>query len=126
MATIVCGVVALAGTEPLSATTLFPHVTAIDDASTSSLSGGTPVHIEGHGFTGATSVDFGTLAASSFTVEDDDDIVATAPASSTAGPVEITVTTDSGTSSRNPGDVFTYVNVPLLSRNLGVNADDLA
>jgi hypothetical protein len=70
-------------------------------------------------------VRFGSVNAPDFTVEDDSDIVVTAPPASTTGPVEITVTTPSGTSTPNPGDVFTYVGGPsLMSESGSVNVND--
>ncbi|MFG2191694.1 IPT/TIG domain-containing protein [Streptomyces sp. NPDC048639] len=69
--------------------------------------GGTVVTLTGTGFTGATSVKFGTTAASSFTVISATQITATAPAGT--GTVQVTVTTPSGTSNGLP---YTYVTVP--------------
>jgi hypothetical protein len=72
------------------------------------LAGGTTVDIEGHGFTGATAVDFGTTAATSFTVLSDDEISAVSPASTTNGTVDVTVTTAGGTSVAHHHDQFLY------------------
>jgi hypothetical protein len=72
------------------------------------VSGGTSVAITGSGFTGATAVNFGATAASSFTVNSDTSITATAPAASAVGPVDVTVTTPSGTSATSSADQFTY------------------
>jgi len=86
---------------------------------------GTSVTLTGLGFTGATSVKFGTTSASSVVVVDDGTITCTAP--STSGTVDVTVTTPQGTSVINPphqsggvlvtGDQFTYtiVGVPIVS-----------
>jgi hypothetical protein len=68
--------------------------------------GGTPVTITGTGFTGATAVSFGGTAATSFTVNSDISISATAPAHS-IGPVTVSVTTPGGTSTV-PG-LFAYL-----------------
>ncbi|MFJ1709446.1 IPT/TIG domain-containing protein, partial [Kitasatospora sp. NPDC088346] len=54
---------------------------------------------------------FGASAATSFTVVSDTQITATAP-SSTAGPVNITVTTPGGTSN---GVAYTYLPAPTLT-----------
>lgn len=70
--------------------------------------GGTSVMITGSGFTGTTAVNFGATAASSFTVNSDTSITATAPAATAAGPVDVTVTTPSGTSATSSADQFTY------------------
>jgi alpha-tubulin suppressor-like RCC1 family protein len=69
--------------------------------------GGTSSTITGTDFTGATSVSFGALPASSFTVNSPTSISAIAPAG-TAGATDITVTTASGTSALNLYDVFKY------------------
>ncbi|WP_308492505.1 IPT/TIG domain-containing protein [Microbacterium terrisoli] len=73
--------------------------------------GGTTVTITGTGFTGATAVDFGGVAAGSFTVVSDTQITATTPAHA-AGPVDVTVTAPGGTS--GPG-TFTFVAPPAIS-----------
>ncbi len=71
--------------------------------------GGTSVTITGSGFSGATAVDFGTTAASSFTVNSaGTQITATSPAEA-AGTVDVTVTTGSGTSATSAADQFTYL-----------------
>jgi hypothetical protein len=72
------------------------------------VSGGTSVTITGSGFTGATAVNFGATAASSFTVNSDTSITATAPAATAVGPVDVTVTTPSGTSATSSADQYTY------------------
>ncbi len=72
------------------------------------VSGGTSVTITGSGFTGATAVNFGATAASSFTVNSDTSITATAPAATAVGPVDVTITTPSGTSPTSSADQFTY------------------
>lgn len=69
--------------------------------------GGTAVTITGTGFTGATSVKFGTTAATSFSVVNDTTITATSPAHA-AGLADVTVTTPAGTSAISSGDQFAY------------------
>jgi hypothetical protein len=61
--------------------------------------GGTSVLISGHDFTGATSVTFGGTPASSFTVVAETTITATAPPSSSAGSVPVSVITLAGSAS---------------------------
>ncbi len=68
--------------------------------------GGRLVTISGSGFTGATSVKFGTAAATSYTVVNSSTITATSPPGT--GTVDVTVTTAAGTSPTNPLDQFTY------------------
>src|SRR5207237_1058236 len=61
-------------------------------------------------FTGATSISFGDVAASSFTVSSDDSITATVP-SQALGTVDVTVTTPDGQSWVSPAeDEFSYIN----------------
>ncbi|MFJ9448304.1 IPT/TIG domain-containing protein [Kitasatospora sp. NPDC101235] len=61
------------------------------------LAGGTKVTLTGSHLTGTTAVAFGTTPATSFAVDSDTQITATVPASSTAGKVDVTVTTPGGT-----------------------------
>jgi hypothetical protein len=83
-----------------------PSVTGITPTS-GSTAGGTVVTVTGSGFTGATAVNFGTTAATDFTVLSDTSLTAIAPAGS-AGTVDTTVVTPSGTSSTGSADQFTY------------------
>ena len=71
--------------------------------------GGNTVTLTGTGFTGATTVSFGSASAS-FTVNSATQITATAPAGT--GAVAVTVTTPGGTSS---GASYTYVSAPVIS-----------
>ncbi|MFR9750050.1 IPT/TIG domain-containing protein [Nocardia sp. 004] len=75
--------------------------------------GGTPVVITGTGFNGATAVTFGATPAVSFTVDNDNQITATAPIG--VGAAGVTVTTSGGIS--NPG-IYTYVPFPVIT---GIN-----
>jgi hypothetical protein len=77
------------------------------------LGGGTSVTITGAGFTGATQVSFGSVPATSFTVNSDTQITAVAP-SQTAGRVDLTVTGSGGTSDTSSADYFTYVAPPAI------------
>lgn len=72
--------------------------------------GGTSVTITGTGFTGPTTVRFGTTATT-FTLDSPTQITAIAPAGS-AGAVQVTVITSAGTSN---GVTYTYLAVPALS-----------
>ncbi|QIL19344.1 autotransporter domain-containing protein [Thermomonas sp. HDW16] len=83
--------------------------------------GGTTVTITGTRLTGATAVNFGTTVASSFTVDTDTQITATAPAGS--GTVDVIVTTPGGTSAASqytyiPPPAVTSVAVPAAGRYL--------
>ncbi|WP_149257115.1 IPT/TIG domain-containing protein [Actinomadura sp. K4S16] len=69
-------------------------------------SGGNPVFITGHGFTGVTRVRFGTANAD-FIFNSDTRITATAPPASTLTPVNVIVTTPRGSS--QSGVLYSYV-----------------
>jgi hypothetical protein len=69
--------------------------------------GGTTVTVTGTGFTGATKVLFGALAATSFTVVSATEITAVSPAQA-AAVHNIYVTTPGGTSTPVMADLFTY------------------
>ncbi len=74
--------------------------------------GGTVVTLSGVNFSGATAVTFGGVPATSFTVDDDNNITATTPAGA-AGAVPVAVTTAGGTATRTDG--YTYVAPPEVS-----------
>ena len=93
-----------------------PTVTGVSPSS-GAASGNTTVTITGTGFTGATAVAFGGLAAKSYTVNSDTQITATSPGGS--GTVDIKVTGPNGTSVPTSNDHFTYV-AASLPANLGV------
>jgi hypothetical protein len=77
--------------------------------------GGNRVTISGAGFTGASAVSFGSVPATSFTVESDQEILAVSPAGS-AGTVDVTVTAATGTSPADPADVYGYsLKVPVVT-----------
>ena len=88
-------------------TYLGPSITGISPAS-GPKTGATSVTITGSGFTGATKVAFGTVAATSFTVVNDTTITATSPVESPAT-VNIKVTTPDGVSPSVAADQFTYL-----------------
>jgi hypothetical protein len=68
--------------------------------------GGATVELTGANFTGATSVDFGGTEATSFTVNSDGSITATAPPGT--GTVDVTVNNIEGPGRSVAGDKFTY------------------
>ena len=86
-------------------------------------SGETSITITGTGFTGATSVDFGTTPALTMGLISDTEITATSPQvpASAAGTVDVTVTTPDGTSATGAADLFTFVAPGPLSRVTGVS-----
>lgn len=95
----------------ITATVSAPAVTGIGPAN-GPASGGTSVTITGSNFTGATSVNFGTVAvaASGFTVNSATSITAISPPGS--GAVHVTVVTPAGSSTTSAADLFTYDVVP--------------
>jgi IPT/TIG domain len=83
-----------------------PQVTGIIP-SQGPAAGGTAVKIHGSGFTGATAVRFGTLAATGMTVDSDTQISAVTPAG--GGQVDVVVVTPSGATAVNPASHFSYL-----------------
>jgi hypothetical protein len=69
---------------------------------------GTSVTISGSGFSGVTNVNFGGVAAASFTVNSDSEIVAQSPPPNVSGAVDVTVINPDGSSSATSADLFTY------------------
>jgi hypothetical protein len=105
-------VVTPSGTSATSAVDQFtyaavPVVTGISPA-TGPTAGGTAVTIAGTGFTRATKVSIGSVAATSFTVDSDAQITATTGPTGAAGAVDVTVVTPGGTSATSAADRFTY------------------
>jgi hypothetical protein len=78
------------------------------------------VNITGVDFTGATAVEFGSTAASSFTVNSATSITAVSPARAVVGIVYVRVTTPAGTSRISSKDTFTFTpTVTSVSPNTG-------
>jgi YVTN family beta-propeller protein len=75
-----------------------------------SVTGGNPIDISGSGFIGATNVNFGLNPAVSYIVNSDTSITAINPPGS-AGTVNVSITTPSGTSSETSASLFTYQGV---------------
>jgi uncharacterized repeat protein (TIGR02543 family) len=100
-------------TIPPGGSTLYAHWTAIRPAITKISptsgppAGGTKVTITGSGFTGATKVVFGGVAARSFTVVSSTKITAVSPAHA-ASTLNIHVTSPGGTSAQTAADQFRY------------------
>jgi len=70
--------------------------------------GGTKVVITGTGFNGATTVRFGAIPASSFTINKAGTKITAYSPPESAGTVDVTVTTPGGTSPLSAGDHFTF------------------
>ena len=80
--------------------------------------GSNRVQVNGAGFTGATVVEFGSVAATSFQVDSDQAISAIAPAELSKTTVQVTVTTPTGTSpvDENGANDYTFVSgLPAVS-----------
>jgi len=84
-----------------------PSVTGLSTTS-GTQTGGTTIVVTGSGFTGASAVNFGSIAAVAFVVNSDTSITAVAPIAQATGSVHVTVTTPSGTSSTGSADQYTY------------------
>jgi hypothetical protein len=82
-----------------------PTVTGLSPANGPTPGGGT-VTITGTGFISATAVSFGPTAATNMTIQSDTQMTVTCPAGS--GTVDVTVTTQAGTSATSSADQFTY------------------
>jgi large repetitive protein len=95
-----------------------PTITSISP-SIGSTSGGTRVTIHGTNLSDVNNVYFGTTPGSAVSLVSDTQILATSPSRS-AGTVDITVTTPSGTSLTSTADWFTY-SVPPQSQNITFN-----
>jgi hypothetical protein len=87
-----------------------PAITNLSPTS-GSVVGGTVVTILGSGFTGASAVSFGSIAALSFSVISDGVILASAPPGTLGKPVDVVVTAPGGTSPTGSADQFTYLAV---------------
>jgi len=89
-----------------------PGITGVNSP-TGSIKGGTSVVISGHDFTGATGVKFGSVSASSFTVNSDTQVTAVSPPSAGPGAVDTSITTPAGTTEMTGADKFTYTSEAL-------------
>ncbi len=100
------------GTPATPTATAAPAVTSVTpDAG--SPAGGTQVTITGQNFTGAERVDFSGAPATSFTVNTDGTISATAPPGT--GTAYVTVTTAAGSSVAVPAGQFSYLPPPTVT-----------
>ncbi len=89
-----------------------PVVTGVSPAA-GPLTGGAQVTISGSGFTNAMGVSFGGSPATSFAVQSDGVITATAPAGT--GSADIVVTTAGGSSATSSADMFSWVAAPIVT-----------
>jgi len=87
-----------------------PAITGLSDTS-GPITGGKLVTILGTNFGGATAVKFGSTVANWFVVSSDTSITALAPSAAATGTIDLTVTTNSGTSTTGTPDQFTYSSV---------------
>jgi alpha-tubulin suppressor-like RCC1 family protein len=109
------GVVALAGgaSHSLSLGTPIPTVTGVSP-NFGPQSGATTVVLSGVNLGEATAVRFGSLDASSFTVNSPTSITATSPAGT--GVVDVTVSTPTNASAARVADRFTYIPPPAITK----------
>jgi hypothetical protein len=121
------GIIVTTGGGPSDAFSSFTYITppVISSISPSSggIAGGTNVTITGKNFTGATSVSFDGLAATTINVVNSTTITCIAPARTTAGAVGIIVTTGGG-----PSDAFssfTYITPPNITGILSSSGSTL-
>jgi hypothetical protein len=84
-----------------------PTVTKITPT-TGTTAGGTRVTISGTGLSGATSVKFGSVAATGVTVNGHGTKLKAVSPAHAVGPVNIVVTTPGGTTTNNSADTYTY------------------
>jgi hypothetical protein len=111
--TVAVTVTAPGGTSPSTTADLFTYVAAAPTVSGLSpasgpAAGGTVVVITGASFMGATTVSFGGIPASAFTVNSATSISATAPQGTATSVVGVTVTGPGGTSTFTSNDNYTY------------------
>lgn len=88
-----------------------PKVSSIstaDGTNSGPATGSTTVTVHGNAFVGVTAVLFGSVAAPSFTVKSETELVAVSPRQTTWGPMHIVVWTPAGESSTSSQDQFTY------------------
>ncbi|WP_338177527.1 IPT/TIG domain-containing protein [Jatrophihabitans sp.] len=100
-------------TATISLAAPVPSVTALSPTS-GKTAGGNTVTITGTGFTGASAVTFGTVAATSFSVVNSTKITAVAPAQA-AAKHNVYVTGPGGTNAAAAGNRYTYVNAPAVT-----------
>ncbi len=106
------GTSAASAADKFTYTAAAPTVTAITPSS-GLTDGGTAVIITGTGFVANSTVMFGTVSAASVTYNSATNLTAVSPASTTAGSVDVTVTSIGVTSATSPADQFTYTTTPL-------------
>jgi alpha-tubulin suppressor-like RCC1 family protein len=105
--------IAAGGTHALAFGEPKPTITAVSPQ-VGPTSGGTTVTLTGAGFTGATSVVFGTTAGTGLTVVSDTSATVVAPPGS--GTVDIMLTTPSGTTPSSSADRYTYQSLPSVTK----------
>jgi len=88
-----------------------PTVTSISP-NNGTYAGGTTVTITGTGFSSASTVNFGSAAATSVTFVSSTKLTAKSPAGGEGALVDVTVKTEGTTSAANPGDQFGYDPTP--------------
>jgi len=124
--TVAVSVTTPAGTSPPVAADHYTYVPPPQisklSPKTGTVAGGTAVTITGANFTGATKVKFGSLPASSYTVNSSTSITAIAPAEPAAA-VQVSVSTEFGSSAATSNDIYKFAPViSSLTPNAGPTA----
>jgi len=91
-----------------------PTVTSVSPAA-GKATGGDTVTVTGTGFTGATTVGFGSNYGTSLSVTNDTSLTVTAPAGTAGNTVDVRVSNSVGTSSAVTADHFTYDTTPTVT-----------
>jgi hypothetical protein len=117
------GSVSTACADPTDSVTvgLRPTLTALSPPS-GPAAGGTAVTITGANLSGASAVDFGSVAVG-VSVVNSTEVTASAPPGS--GSVDVTVTTPFGTTATSPADAFTFVAAPVIPPPITVTPANL-
>lgn len=93
--------------------TILPPVVSSVSPSSGAIGGGNTVTITGANLLGAQTVEFGGVAASSFTVDSSTSITVTVPAGTTLGAVSVVVTTAVGSNAANT--LYSYVSTSVFT-----------
>lgn len=106
-----------------------PTITSVAPSSGPGEGGNTSaIIVTGTNFTGATTVNFGSTPASSFTVNSSTSItipVGSTPNDAVGGTVDVRVTNGAGTSSIVAGDQYTYIAAPTITSLTPVTGPDV-
>jgi alpha-tubulin suppressor-like RCC1 family protein len=102
-----------------------PHITGVSPT-IGRVDGGTTVTITGNHLSGATAVKFGSVEASSFTVNSEGTSITAVTPAEGAGVVDVTVTNAIGTSPTSSADRYTYAVQPPVVTAVSPNAGPIS